>query len=159
MLFRSCQVLSGSECVDEDSSCYFDERCIESTCEKISCGECEYTQDHQCKSFECCSDSDCGEFSSCNMEIRECVEDIGCQQYLFNGNPENRIDIVFIGDGFSSYTEMKERLDTLLDKNKEGYGFFSVYPFNQYSNKFNVWMIKAPDFNHIKTGEDRKSVV
>jgi len=70
-----------------DSECASNEACIKSECTKLNCDACQYLEDHQCKSYECCADRDCS--SSENCEEHTCF-DLKCE---YNEHPENHICI------------------------------------------------------------------
>lgn len=58
--------LKAGGCEDnETGSCTDTQQCIDSKCVDITCGECEYAEDHTCKPHECCSDDDCLAVQSC----------------------------------------------------------------------------------------------
>jgi hypothetical protein len=59
-----------------NSECTSDEACINSLCTKLNCGDCQYLEDHECKSYECCSENDCKGTQTC--EQKSCVE-INCE--------------------------------------------------------------------------------
>jgi len=65
--------------------------------------------------------------------------------YLFKkvidmGKSEEKIDIVFLPDG---YTE-EEMGKFNLDVKKFTAELFKTTPFNEYNNKFNIWLVEAP---------------
>ncbi|HOZ88231.1 MAG TPA: M64 family metallopeptidase, partial [Bacteroidia bacterium] len=62
---------------------------------------------------------------------------------LYNGNSNNYIDLVFMGDGFqagqlSSYINSVQNLSNYL---------FTISPFSEYKNYFNVFAIRVPSLN------------
>ncbi|MES2678233.1 MAG: M64 family metallopeptidase [Bacteroidota bacterium] len=62
---------------------------------------------------------------------------------LYNGNSNNCIDLVFMGDGFqtgqlSAYLTSVQNLTNYL---------FTIPPFSQYKNYFNVFAIRVPSLN------------
>ena len=68
-----------------DSECTFDEACINSECTKLNCEDCQYIEDHKCKSYGCCSDNDCKGNQRC--EEHNCI-DMGCE---YNQHAENHV--------------------------------------------------------------------
>ncbi|MAG16265.1 hypothetical protein CMO88_04345 [Candidatus Woesearchaeota archaeon] len=94
------------ECTDlptcaTDKGCKDNEECVDNLCLPISCGECQYVEDHQCKDKECCTSIDCGEEEYCSenqclplvCEYDEIVSDHICEkleceedEYLFNSS-------------------------------------------------------------------------
>ncbi|HEV7683082.1 MAG TPA: M64 family metallopeptidase [Pyrinomonadaceae bacterium] len=56
---------------------------------------------------------------------------------LNNGNSQNRVDLVILGDGYTAAEQQKYRNDvqTLIQ------GFFSVEPFLEYQKYFNVYRV------------------
>ncbi|MBU3940403.1 MAG: hypothetical protein KKH88_00545 [Nanoarchaeota archaeon] len=142
------------ECVQRETctsnnDCEGDESCeTGGFCEGLNCGPCTFISNHQCIDYECCSDSDCGGSTTCNTEVHACVEKSECQEVLINGGSNTKADILFVGDGYHSYEELKEDVLKLIDYGgNNGYeGLMSVEPFQSYKNRFNIWMLE--------TGED-----
>lgn len=67
-----------------------------------------------------------------------------CKQLINNGPSQNKIDLLFVGDG---YYDEKEFLSTLrkaldysgLGEGTKDEGLFSIEPFKSNKKKFNVW--------------------
>ena len=57
----------------------------------------------------------------------------------YSGNPNNRINLVIMGDGYTSSEMIKFRSDAQLVTNY----FFSVPPFSRYQNFFSVFAIEV----------------
>lgn len=133
-----------------DANCPSNKKCgVNKVCEEIPCS-CGEVVNKQCVKYACCSDSDCGVSETCDLEIRKCVSRTGCLEVIKNGEPKDKLDILFVGDGYDDYKELKEEVIKLVDMNGDsGYnGLMSVEPFKSNKNKINVWMIKAPDYKH-----------
>lgn len=74
-----------------------------------------------------------------------------CKSFIQNGDSENKIDLLFIGDGYSE-AEFNSTLSKLLDYRSNATatqyeGLFSREPFKSYKSSFNVWTI-ATNLNH-----------
>ncbi|MBI2546005.1 hypothetical protein HYV81_02385 [Candidatus Woesearchaeota archaeon] len=133
-----------------DSECPNDKACSEQGCVPVQCA-CGTVNNHKCQKFDCCSDSDCGEGRTCNSQVRKCIGEPACKPVWVNGDPKDKLDIVFVGDGFKDYNVLKEGINLLMDfesisQNK--LGVFSLSPFKENKQKFNVWMVLAPDYKH-----------
>lgn len=61
-----------------------------------------------------------------------------CKQVLINGNPLDKIDVVFIGSGFPDSNKFESAVDFAIDNSN---GLFSFEPFKTYMDRFNVWMV------------------
>jgi hypothetical protein len=134
------------KCVS-DNDCEDNEKCnSKGMCIAIDC-PCGVIREKQCIKYECCSNSDCGEFQTCNQDIKQCVAQTGCINVLQNGNSNDKLDILVIGAEYTDYTDLKEEITSLTDLKgqSKNIGFFSIEPFKSLKNKFNIWMIKAPD--------------
>jgi hypothetical protein len=57
-----------------------------------------------------------------------------CEKMWDNGNPDNRVDIVLIPDGFGDMTTWTASVDKLMNEK-----LFSVEPLKSNKNKFNIW--------------------
>jgi hypothetical protein len=95
----------------------------------------------------CTVDSDCDVNSYCNSELHVCVYKSGCLTVLNQGDSGDKVDVVFVGDGYFDNSELKNDALYIIDYdgNDGGNGLMSVEPFNTNRNKFNFWMIKAGD--------------
>ncbi len=77
---------------DSSRECLEGEECVENSCEKLACSQCEYVKGHECARYECCSNDDCIESAYCgnnacrqlscspgelqvNHECAKCAED------------------------------------------------------------------------------------
>ena len=75
-----------------------------------------------------------------------------CQPLIENGEPSQKIDILFIGDQMSD-TDLREDIDRLLDHDSVRMdtrfeGLFSREPFSSRKNNFNVWYITTPSITY-----------
>ena len=74
-----------------------------------------------------------------------------CKPYLVHGEAENKIDLLFIGDGYSE-EKFNKTLAQLLDYRANATatkyeGLFSREPFKSYKSSFNIWTITT-ELNH-----------
>lgn len=145
---------AGSDACSKDTDCTENEVCRKGKCEAVSC-ECGFVKDKQCIKYDCCGDSECGSYGTCNTAIHKCVEKTGCLNILFNGPTSSKLDLLFVGDGFDNYEDMKEEVKRLIDYDaNSGYnGLMSVEPFKSTKQKFNAWVIKAPDYKYDCVGD------
>jgi len=135
---------------EDDSVCASEQKCENSICMTLQCG-CGFAKEHECQKYECCSDNDCGEEMKCNLNVNRCVFKSECREVVIKGDPANKHDIVFVGYGFQDYEHMKQGINLLMDfesKSQSKLGVFSLTPFKENKNKFNVWMVMAPDYKH-----------
>ena len=58
---------------------------------------------------------------------------------IYNGDPENRIDLVFLGDGYTVNDTGRFRTDVIRNINY----LFSISPYSEYQSYFNVHMVKV----------------
>jgi hypothetical protein len=54
-----------------DGDCMSEEFCKDEICEKLSCGDCEYAEKHECVRYDCCENSDCNNDEFCDEHICE----------------------------------------------------------------------------------------
>ncbi|QQS35856.1 MAG: peptidase M64 [Ignavibacteriales bacterium] len=59
---------------------------------------------------------------------------------LFSGNPENKVDVVILGDGYTSSEQAKFKSDLEKFTNT----FFKLEPYARHKNKFNVYGVLKP---------------
>ena len=57
-----------------------------------------------------------------------------------NGDPDNRINFVILGDGYQA----SEMADFLADANAYVADMFSTQPYEEYQDYFNVYAIEVP---------------
>lgn len=143
------------ECLT-DSHCALDQSCQYSKCVSVSC-PCGVVKNHRCLAYGCCADSECGKFEKCNLEVHKCLPKPGCQEVIKNGNSADKLDLVFVGDGYTDYASLKKDILKLVEPTGRASGraidgLFTVSPFKEKKNKFNVWMVLAPDYKYQKDG-------
>lgn len=111
-------------------------------------GESNSIAEEQVEGF-CELDKQCNEIQYCNTQINRCVDKSGCLNVINNGDSNDKADFLFIGAEFSDLEELKNTISELLDFNGDTKypGLFSVEPFKSNKDKFNIWMIKAPDYS------------
>jgi len=141
---------SEKEC-NADANCPLDQKCQNAKCTKVNCA-CGSIKNHQCESYECCSDTSCKNEESCNLEINKCMIKSPCKPYSISGDPKEKHDIVFIGDNFKTDELLTKGVYFLIDIESRYNGFFSVSPFKENKEKFNIWMINAKDYKHDQEG-------
>jgi len=90
---------------------------------------------------------DCGNFVDDNCDGLIDTEDSGCEyrclSVLNNGDFKDKIDVVFMPNGFLSDAEIDYFKDTILPLHigTQGHGILSMEPFTSNSDKFNFWYI------------------
>ncbi len=135
---------------NDNSGCPQDQACIESNCVQLEC-KCGIVKEHACQKYECCYSSDCGEGRKCNVQARKCVEESGCRGIMINGDPASKHDLVFVGANFKDYETLEKAVKLLLDYEgnfESKLGAFSLSPFKENLDKFNYWMVLAPNYPH-----------
>lgn len=70
------------------------------------------------------------------IQTAEEIEDVKCVSVLENGEPEKKIDIVFLGYGFKNIEEYNNQVNRYTNNI-----LLEFEPFNQYRNKFNFYRI------------------
>lgn len=138
-------------CAD-DSACPLDQKCQSSTCVALAC-ECGYPGNHACQPYECCSGTQCGEGMTCSTDIHKCVAESACRAVYISGDPAEKHDIVFVGDGISDYKTLTNLVLLVMDFEGTHNGVLSTTPFRENADKFNVWMVIAPDYAYDANGE------
>ncbi len=75
------------------------------------------------------------------------TSDITCKKLIDNGDSQNKIDLLFVGDGFVSDSQLDNAVINLVDYdgNNAYYGIFSEEPFKSNRDKFNVWAVNGKD--------------
>lgn len=140
---------------NDDSECSSDQQCENSRCAPVAC-DCGYVQNHECQKYECCKKTektDCGEEKTCDAATNKCISESTCREFSIKGDPAEKHDVVFVGDGFDDYKLFKQLLVFLVDYEEKYNGMFSVSPFKENKDKFNFWMVLAPDYQHLDDGE------
>lgn len=77
---------------------------------------------------------------SVRVQLRPAVPQWETQTLVYNGDPGNRIDLVFIGDGYTVNDTAKFREDVVTMVN---YLFSTISPYDEYSSYFNVHIIQV----------------
>ena len=72
--------------------------------------------------------------------IRENPHPIPYVKFQDSGNPENKVDIAFIAEGYTQ----KEMSKFLADAKRIGDYFLSVKPYSEYNDRFNFYAVEAP---------------
>ncbi|MBS3148368.1 hypothetical protein J4219_05770 [Candidatus Woesearchaeota archaeon] len=73
-----------------------------------------------------------------------------CTPTITNGEPESKIDLLFIGAGFTNQSEFNTTVSRLIDfrgnqSGKMDEGLFSREPFKLKKSQFNIWVATAPN--------------
>ena len=68
------------------------------------------------------------------------AENFPVTNILMNGNNEDRINIVFLGDGYT-YEEMDDYIEDVFEVTD---GLFLSPPYSNYKNHFNVYAVEVP---------------
>ena len=74
------------------------------------------------------------------IRLRSAVPQWETATLMYNGDPANRIDLVFMGDGYTVNDTAKFREDVVTMVN---YLFSTISPYDEYSSYFNVHIIKV----------------
>ncbi len=74
--------------------------------------------------YECTKDSDCGDVAYCNQEIHACVQKSGCINIVNSGDSAQKVDVAFVGDGYSDVEELKKDALKIVED-----GLYSVETF------------------------------
>ncbi|MFH1637774.1 MAG: hypothetical protein ABIB71_05100 [Candidatus Woesearchaeota archaeon] len=116
------------------------------------------------KPSKCSADDDCGPGKKCvkpGEKAGVCASGLKCELLFGEDNPQGKLDILIIGDGFDSDSEFEDSISSFMGIDmgesfnidegssdpigelspKEG-GFFSVSPFQESIQKFALW--KSP---------------
>ncbi len=64
-----------------------------------------------------------------------------CRQVINNGEPSQKIDLVFIGSGFEDKNQFEYAINYVINYSSDQNGLFSFEPFKSNKTKFNVWMV------------------
>jgi len=72
--------------------------------------------------------------------VKEKVPDYSVSEILKNGDPANKVDIVFLPDGYTKNEMKKFRDDCKLFADY----LFSYSPYSEYKSNFNLWAVEAP---------------
>ena len=89
----------------------------------------------------CARDGDCGRGEYCRKDIKACVAKSQCTSVIQNGGSSNKIDLVFVGDGYPDPESLKRDIHVMMGNG--AHGLWSEEPFRSNQNKFNVWMINS----------------
>lgn len=72
-----------------------------------------------------------------------------CKHILNNGNPQQKLNFVFISDGFSTEIEFLNRVEQFINlKNSDGkLSFLNFYPFSEFKNFYNIYTFYEPSIH------------
>jgi|GEM_PF-6929220 len=136
----------------DNSACALDQACLKSKCSAVQC-DCGSVREHSCQKYTCCADTDCSGGKSCDKSAHLCVEKSACREVIKMGDSSEKHDIVFVGDGISNYDTLEKLVLLIMDYPEKYNGVFSVTPFKENKDKFNVWMVNAADYKYDENGE------
>ena len=149
---RRVIALFGGGCTSNDE-CSLDEYCsAESVCSPVECA-CGTIQDHQCTPYACCSNTDCGAGMTCDATVHQCIQSSACTSLVRAGDSKDKLDLVFVGDGFNDDETLRKTVLYLMDYDKVFGGVLNVTPFKEVADKINVWMVTAPDYMYEENGD------
>jgi len=79
--------------------------------------------------------------------------DVNVYPALINGKPHNKVDLAWIAEGYTKeeYDVFKKDVDDLMKT------FFSIQPFKEYKNKFNIYGVFKPSFQN-GTDQPRQNI-
>ena len=77
------------------------------------------------------------------------IVDSVCKPILVNGVPNDKVDIVVIGQDYGTLPDFDQKVDRYLDINGDGTGIFSYTPFKEEISRFNLYSI-----NQLLTEDD-----
>ncbi|MFH0970161.1 MAG: hypothetical protein V1776_01740 [Candidatus Diapherotrites archaeon] len=66
-----------------------------------------------------------------------------CTNVVFKGSSSDKIDVVFVGSGFSNLSQFGNVVDDMIDKDGTGTGIMSYTPFKNYKDNFNFWKVNT----------------
>jgi hypothetical protein len=84
--------------------------------------------------YQCCEDTDCKQNEYCDIEIHACQQKV-CVDILNSGNPADKLDIVFVGDGYTDLGQFES------DVRKHSAQILETEPFKSNKNKINVHFV------------------
>ncbi len=146
---RSVALFAGG-CTSNEQ-CAADQSCNGGKCEALKCG-CGEPGNHVCMAYACCSDDQCGAGATCDDRLHQCVAKSACTQLVKNGDSAKKLDLVFVGDSFDDAQMLRKSVEYMMDHEYRYRGVFSVTPFRENAEKFNVSMVLAPDYRHLEDG-------
>ena len=76
------------------------------------------------------------------VDVNEYQEDISCTSVLLHGNPESKIDVVFVSFGFKSLADYNEKLNEYVSTI-----LLEFEPFKSNREKFNFYRVDAKDID------------
>lgn len=82
----------------------------------------------------------------CGGNCQPCSEKYGnCVPVIKNGDVKDKIDVVFVGSGFSDLSEFDWVVDKFVDYNESSIepGLMAVEPFKNHKEMFNFWKVNT----------------
>lgn len=89
VLISVCVTQKSETKCTQDIDCSYNEQCINGTCQILSCDYCQYTENHVCINYGCCSDSDCDDKNASTLDM--CIYPKAKQAKCEN-KPEAKVD-------------------------------------------------------------------
>lgn len=89
--------------------------------------------------LKCTENNDCPEGKVCRQ--KRCIRQATCERYRYIGEPSQKLDVVFISDAYDTKENFEQDVFSILEGNSANPGLFSIEPFSDASNKFNIWTL------------------
>jgi len=72
-----------------------------------------------------------------------------CNRILFNGNPKQKLNFVFISDGFNTKIEFLNRVEEFISLNNlsDNLSFLNYYPLSQFKDFYNIYTFYDPSID------------
>lgn len=72
-----------------------------------------------------------------------------CKQILSNGNPKQKLNFVFISDGFNTEAEFLNRVEEFisLKNSSDNLSFLNYHPFSQFKSFYNIYTFYEPSID------------
>ncbi len=143
-------VLSGSDACSKDSDCADTELCSNAwspaRCIPVPC-DCGEVKNHKCNKYECCSDSDCGEYQQCNAESHSCrpVDSINAKVLIITSSKLN--------DNGEYNAALNDYRTTLESDDLNS--FYIKVDSSEVKNLFNIDPADASDWKSVKAVIDK----
>jgi len=154
----------------KDISCGEYEECIEGTCELKTCsdiGGSVCTSNEQCNTSPVStSDSNLCCLGSCTQVAEQgknwiMIENdlelqYVCEKRISNEDPNEKINLFFFSDGFydTNIASFHQNVDWALDWDQNNGGLFSIVPYNEYKESFNIFKISSNEIFNCMTSHN-----
>lgn len=109
------------------------------------------------RSSFCSSDFQCSPSAHCDISSNRCVLPSSCVPFIVNGNSDNHLDIVFVGDSYENVSILKN--DVLQIINASIFrSFFNTEPFASKKSVINFWLTNAVNISFADGVPSREQV-